>query len=279
MMTEYHGDPVAGGTFPAEIWHAFMEKALAVPARTQPESFPSHLHPVRLAATRSSSATGRSQLDNGHCHFARNLLFFDGQEPSKTANCKPNEVDVPDLIGQPVQAARARLAGQPLTPSIVYKAAKAGREAERRARPEAEQGALSAYDHVTLVVAKPTHGVVPQLIGLPVGAGAAEVRAARAEGRRRADGQGPAGARASSSCRGRVSRRRPGCTSGSRSRPDRSAEVRRVGLAVAPRDLGGLRDSDARADAISDVTGRVERERRFVEREPVVLAGESQAPA
>ena len=31
------------------------------------------------------------------------------------------------------------------------------------------KGRLSAYDHVTLVVAKPTHGVVPQLIGLPVG--------------------------------------------------------------------------------------------------------------
>jgi penicillin-binding protein 1A len=24
MLTEYHGEPVAGGTFPAEIWHDFM---------------------------------------------------------------------------------------------------------------------------------------------------------------------------------------------------------------------------------------------------------------
>jgi beta-lactam-binding protein with PASTA domain len=30
------------------------------------------------------------------------------------------------------------------------------------------KGRLSAYDHVTLVVPKPTHGVVPSLIGLPV---------------------------------------------------------------------------------------------------------------
>ena len=29
MLTEYHGDPVAGGTFPAEIWHAFTQLALA----------------------------------------------------------------------------------------------------------------------------------------------------------------------------------------------------------------------------------------------------------
>ena len=40
MMTEYHGDPVAGGTFPAEIWHTFMEKALPY-LHDDPESFPS----------------------------------------------------------------------------------------------------------------------------------------------------------------------------------------------------------------------------------------------
>ena len=28
MLTEYHGQPVAGGTYPALIWKAFMEKAL-----------------------------------------------------------------------------------------------------------------------------------------------------------------------------------------------------------------------------------------------------------
>ena len=29
-------------------------------------------------------------------------------------------------------------------------------------------GRLSAYDHVTLIVAKATHGVVPSVIGLPL---------------------------------------------------------------------------------------------------------------
>jgi beta-lactam-binding protein with PASTA domain len=98
----------------------------------------------------------------------RNLLFFDHQEPTQTANCKPNEVDVPDLIGQPVQAAQARLAGQPLTPSIVYKEARPGQKLNVVLGQKPSKGRLSAYDHVTLVVAKPTHGVVPQLIGLPV---------------------------------------------------------------------------------------------------------------
>ena len=31
-----------------------------------------------------------------------------------------------------------------------------------------KRGRLSAYERVRLIVAKPTHGVVPQIIGLPV---------------------------------------------------------------------------------------------------------------
>jgi penicillin-binding protein 1A len=30
MQTEYHGDPVAGGTFPAEIWHDFLLAAIGI---------------------------------------------------------------------------------------------------------------------------------------------------------------------------------------------------------------------------------------------------------
>jgi beta-lactam-binding protein with PASTA domain len=67
-----------------------------------------------------------------------------------------------------VQAARARLAGQPLTPSIVYKIARPGQKLNVVLGQKPDKGTLSAYDHVTLVVAKPTHGVVPSLIGLPV---------------------------------------------------------------------------------------------------------------
>ena len=167
METEYHGDPVAGGTFPADIWRTFMEKALPY-LKDEPRSFPSTYIPYgspREVVLRDGSL----QLDNGRCHFGRDLLFFDHQEPTQTANCRPNEVDVPDMIGQPVQAARDRLAGQPLTPSIVYREAKPGQKLDVVLGQKPSKGRLSAYDHVTLVVAKPTHGVVPQLIGLPVG--------------------------------------------------------------------------------------------------------------
>jgi penicillin-binding protein 1A len=166
METEYHGDAVAGGTFPAEIWHAFMEKALPY-LHDAPESFPSTYIPYG-SPHEVVFRDGRLQLDNGQCNFTRSILFFPNQEPDRTANCKPNEVEVPDLVGQPVQAARARLAGQPLTPSIVYKVAAPGQKLNVVLEQRPRTGRLSAYDHVTLVLPRPTHGVVPRLIGLPV---------------------------------------------------------------------------------------------------------------
>src|SRR4029078_4515971 len=42
METEFQREPGAGGTFPAEIWHAFTQQALA---GTDVESFPSYSYP------------------------------------------------------------------------------------------------------------------------------------------------------------------------------------------------------------------------------------------
>ena len=63
MLTEFHGGPVAGGTFPAQIWKAFMESALKA-IGAQPASFPSPPYlsvdarsASRIATARSSSTT------------------------------------------------------------------------------------------------------------------------------------------------------------------------------------------------------------------------------
>ena len=52
MLTEYHGEPVAGGTYPALIWKAFMQKAL--PYRIEPvgELVPAAAVRVRVARER-----------------------------------------------------------------------------------------------------------------------------------------------------------------------------------------------------------------------------------
>ena len=47
MLTEYHGGPVAGGTFPAQIWKAFMQPALKL-LGAAPKSFPRRPTSLRL---------------------------------------------------------------------------------------------------------------------------------------------------------------------------------------------------------------------------------------
>jgi penicillin-binding protein 1A len=167
METEYHGDAVAGGTYPAEIWRTFVQEALKHTEDAEPQSFPSTYVPY--ASPRNVVFRDRRlQVDNGNCHSPKAVLFFSGQEPRQTANCQPNEVDVPDLVGQPVQAARSRLAGQPLTPEIVYKVASPGQRLNVVLEQRPKGGRLSAYGRVKLVVAKPTHGIVPRLVGMPL---------------------------------------------------------------------------------------------------------------
>jgi penicillin-binding protein 1A len=166
METEYHGDPVAGGTYPAEIWRTFMQAAIPSLKDPEPESFPSTYIPYGTPSE-VVFRDGRIQVDNGNCHSPKLVLFFDRQ-PHETANCKPNEVEVPELVGETVQAARARLVAQPLTPEITYREAKPGEKLQIVLGQVPRRGRLSAYDRVKLIVAKATHGVVPQIVGLPV---------------------------------------------------------------------------------------------------------------
>jgi membrane peptidoglycan carboxypeptidase len=164
MLTEYHGDPVAGGTFPAEIWKTFMRAALDS-KQAAPMTFPAPSIPYassRLVVFRD----GRMQIDNGSCRSAKNVFFFSGEQPRQTANCRRNEVEVPQLIGMRVSKARERLISQPLTPRYIFKPARARQRLDVVIGQFPKAGRLSAYDEVKLVLPKPTHGVVPRLLGL-----------------------------------------------------------------------------------------------------------------
>ena len=167
MLTEYHGHPVAGGTYPALIWKEFVTKALAY-LKAAPVPFPSP------SSTYASPVTvtyrhGEIERDNGVCTNTFQLAFFVGAEPKHIADCKPNEVAVPDVRGNTLADAKARLAAQPLSELVVYRPARAGeRPGVVVAQDPAVGGRLSAWDKVTLVLVKPQHGVVPRLVGLPV---------------------------------------------------------------------------------------------------------------
>ena len=164
MLSEFHGHAVAGGTFPALIWKAFMQKALAI-KQVPPESFeaPSSTYaaPVKVV-----NRGGLLERDNGVCKNSFTLEFYGGQGPARTATCKPNEVEIPDVVGQTIQAARTRLDGQPLTASVIYKPARTGERIGYVVGQFPRRGTASAYDKITLVLAKSLHGVIPRVIGL-----------------------------------------------------------------------------------------------------------------
>ncbi len=164
MTTDFHGSPVEGGTFPALIWKTFMQQALPY-LNDAPEPFPTASLPY--ASPRNVVyRDGRLQLDNGYCHNTVSIEYFSGG-PDRTANCLPNEVDVPNVVGEPVGRATSTLAAQPLAASFVYKPA-APRQTLGIVLKQfpAGGGHLSAHGRVTLVLAKPLHGVVPKLAGL-----------------------------------------------------------------------------------------------------------------
>ena len=164
MLTEFHGGPVVGGSYPAEIWKAFMQPALTA-MNAQPKSFPSPPY-FSTQAERVTYREGRVELDDGLCKSTSLIVYFTGHGPRKTATCKRNEVDVPNVVGWNVDSARTRLASQPLSAQLVYKPATAGQRVGVVLRQFPDGGTLSSFDKVTLVLAKPLHGLVPKTVGL-----------------------------------------------------------------------------------------------------------------
>jgi len=191
MLTEYNGDAVAGGTFPALIWKSFMERTLAY-LHDPPKDFPSVSLPYSVPRT-VVYRNGQLELDNGNCNTTKQLLYFAGEGPARTANCKVNEVDVPKVVGSTISQANARLAAQPLTPQYVYEPAKPLQKLGIVVRQFPAKGTLSSYDKVTLVVAKALQGTVPKLVGLRLGR--AKARLERLHLKWKVDGEPPAGAK------------------------------------------------------------------------------------
>jgi membrane peptidoglycan carboxypeptidase len=166
MLTEFYGDPVAGGTFPALIWRTFTRTALNELGEP-PELFPSP-SPDYAAPYRVVNRQGRWLLDNGNCRDSRQVVYFVGHAPTEQAGCKPNEVDVPPVVGAKLADAEARLASMPLTSEVITKPAEGGQELGVVVAQYPSGGTLTSWDTVRIVVPKATHGVVPDVVGLPL---------------------------------------------------------------------------------------------------------------
>ena len=122
MLTEFNGEPVAGGTLPAMIWKAFVEKTDEDASR----SFDSPPYQGG-ASTWVVRRDGKWELDNGYCRGSRLVAYFSGEGPDEEADCKPNEVSVPLVVGMTKAGAEATLRAQPLEANVAYAPAKAGK--------------------------------------------------------------------------------------------------------------------------------------------------------
>jgi membrane peptidoglycan carboxypeptidase len=175
MTTDFHGSPVVGGTYPALIFKAFMQEAIKYP--------PLELDPSASFASPSTDYVGGATVvnrggklmrDNGYCKNAKSVAFYGGFD-LPTADCKPNEVDVPRVIGESLADARAALERQPLTPEVIYKPATPTQRLGVVLGQFPKSGTLSSYDKVQIVVAKPLHGAVPRVVGLKLAAAKARL--------------------------------------------------------------------------------------------------------
>jgi len=164
METEFEGMPVAGGTYPALIWKTFAEGALRH-MREPAESFPAPAYkpasPVEVAY--------RDQewlVDNGYCSNTRLVLYVSGYEPSEHADCKPNEVDVPRVVGQTVEQAQAQLASMPLSAEVITRPARSGERVGVVVDQYPRGGTLSSWDVVRIVTVEQSGPIVPRLVGM-----------------------------------------------------------------------------------------------------------------
>ncbi len=160
MRTEFNGEPVAGGTLPAMIWKEFVEHV----DEDETRSFDSPPY-LGGSSTWVVHRDGEWQLDNGYCRGSRLVAYFSGLAPDSYADCKPNEVSVPLVIGMTKDGASARLAEQPLDASVLYAPAKPGKLPGLVVGQDPRSGGLSANDDVKIWVSKAEHGTLPNLVG------------------------------------------------------------------------------------------------------------------
>ena len=181
MDTEFGGDPVAGGTLPALIWKEFQAQALALQG-----GLGEHFDGDSYIPSTWKRIVNRGgwKLDNGYCPNTRLVAFFSGRGPTQFADCKPNEVRVPPVVGSSLESAREQLAAKPLGTSLIFAPAPA------KVRPgvvirqfPGAGGFLSAGQTVRLVVATAQHGLIPNLIGSSVVDARAQLRKLRLKAR------------------------------------------------------------------------------------------------
>ena len=110
MKTEFHGQPVAGGTFPAAIWRTFMESVLQIdppPELKKTPSKPDALPGATVAP--GAAATAAPARRAGTATARRRTTQSGGDRAAKPQNPAPRAAD--ERPRRPAPAPTARPAG------------------------------------------------------------------------------------------------------------------------------------------------------------------------
>jgi penicillin-binding protein 1A len=190
METEFEGDPVAGGTFPALIWRTFARNALS-----QMDEPPAGFAPPTYDSVEPRQVVYRNNrwlLDNGNCRDAREILYFAGTGPDALARCKPNEVDVPNVVGARQSLAESKLLSMPLTPEVIWRPAEPGERLGFVTEQIPASGTLSSWSTVRIVLPRSRNGRIPDVMGLGLEEARALLARRKLAGRIRAYADGEA---------------------------------------------------------------------------------------
>ena len=110
-MTSVHGRKVTGGSFPAQIWGAYMKAALADVKATD------FVKPKGITSATICLETGLVASEN--CTTTASAIFLSGKVPEPCEiHAQPTAIDVPNLIGLQKADALAKLAELGLTSTI-----------------------------------------------------------------------------------------------------------------------------------------------------------------
>ena len=209
MLTEFHGDPVAGGTFPARSGRLHgvgaLGSAAATPEYFQPPPYLSGTVEARRLARRPAPARQRPlQRTRSRSSTSPAAARRGPRTASRTrSRCRASSATARRRAGAARRAAARRRRS-----STSRRSRGSGVDVVLAQVPA--RGTLSSYDNVTLVLAKALHGVVPKLVGLTLRDAADEAAAARAAARRRGlhatAGRGESSRRAPSAGRRRGAR-------------------------------------------------------------------------
>jgi beta-lactam-binding protein with PASTA domain len=175
METEFNGEPVTGGTFPALIWRAFMRRALqGQPALDWPSAPGVYAVPVSIDAR-----TGRRAASD--CPFARVLVLAADRIPDAQSSCPEDLAPVPDLTGMSAARATAAARDAGFRLRLSTRPARAGEDAGAVVvqAPQPLQSAVPGSVVTAEIAVEVPHAVVPRVAGGAAGVSTVARAAAR----------------------------------------------------------------------------------------------------